>query len=338
MILKKINGMNILIDKKYELILAFYVVYLLKYPQFKDRFYFIETPNIEYVAELKNMIAVDQYSNLIKYIMNFTDCSVPINIAIGMNESYEIDYEKICYKKVVQYMKYGSVEGFAFEIKQLAENIHWDDYFLSQRNFYERLVNEVCLFPDNLDLADLETYYSIAPLNYVFIPSIFINGGFGPSDKRGTYYYNKGFVFNESIHKFIVNPSFLVETLFHEFSHPVVNFLVDKYFKNTYLLKRFYEITLSNNLHPAYQGESNFVLYEYLVRANAYILSKKYFKEEMRNIEKDYMIDYGFSFLPDLVSFTEQNLMHYANYEEFVQKAIPGFLENCIKKGSHKIS
>ena len=43
--------MNVEINKPYELSLAIHAVYLLKHPELKNEFDFIETPNIEYIND-----------------------------------------------------------------------------------------------------------------------------------------------------------------------------------------------------------------------------------------------------------------------------------------------
>ena len=155
-----------------------------------------------------------------------------------------------------------------------------------------------------------------------------MNGGFGSSDKEGNFYYNRGFCYDDE-KKFYVDREYLVECLFHEFSHPIVNPLVDKYLSGTIILEKFYNDAVSNNLFKTYSGFPESVMYEYLVRANAYILTSKYF-DYIQPIEDDWVIPYGFTYLPNLVYFTLENLPKYKNYEEFVEKAIPIFINSCI--------
>ena len=83
-----------------------------------------------------------------------------------------------------------------------------------------------------------------------------------------------------------------------------------------------------------YADNKSTVMYEYLVRANAYILAKKYFKDIMPAIEDDWIIECGFTYLPDLVLFTENSLTSYKNYEQFVREAIPEFMNFCIQKSN----
>ena len=332
MIIKKLNNMNIEINKQYELILAIHAVYLLKYPELKEEFDFIETPNIEYVHELEKLIPIEKYPEMIKYINNFTDCSVPINLGIGINDSYEIDDKKIQTEYVNKYMNYGSIDCFVNELKKIANDIKWNKFLEKYIPFYQEVINKYCKFPDNLDLADIGRYYSIKTKTFTFIPSVLINGGFGPSDKEGNLYYNKGLYYNEEKNCFEVDSEYLVECLFHEFSHPIVNPLVDKYLANTDILEEFYKDAIKNNLFKTYSMHPETVIYEYLVRANAYILTSKYFKSNMPAIEDDWVIPYGFTYLPDLVYFTEENLSKYDNYEQFVQKAIPTFITYCVQQ------
>lgn len=164
-----------------------------------------------------------------------------------------------------------------------------------------------------------------------------INGGFGPSDNYGNLYYFRGFIYDEKEKKFQYDNEYIVECLFHEFSHPIVNQLVDKYLSKSEVLTSFYELSKENNLHSGYSGHKEVVMYEYLVRANAYILASKYFKD-IEPIENDWIIEHGFKFLPELVQFTRNNKSKYKTYEEFVEKAIPKFMNTAIEKSNYKKS
>lgn len=331
MFIKKFNGLNIEISKQYELILAFHAVYLLKHPELREgELDFIETPNIEYMHDLEKLIIPENYPEMIKYITNFTDCTVPICFGISINDEYEIDYKKIDTEQINKYMEYGSIEGFASELKKLATDIKWDEFFKKSFSFYKKFVDEHCKFPDDLDLTDISRYYKAQPKSYTFIPSVLMNGGFGPSDKEGNLYYNYGFLYYGDVKEFYVPHKYLVECLFHEFSHPIVNPLVDKYLSGTDILESFYQDAIKNNLPKTYSNCPESVMYEYLVRANAYILASKYFKDSMQPIEDDWVIPHGFTYLPELVYFTRDNLSKYENYEEFVSKAIPEFMSSCI--------
>lgn len=331
MLIKQFNGMNVEINKQYELILAFHAVYLLKHPEDREILDFVETPDVDYVKELEGLIKPDDYPELEKYIMNFTDCGVPEHIAIGMNDKYEIDDNKTKLDYFIEDIEYGTVYGFAEEIQKLASDVNWDSFFENHKKTYEEFVSKVCNFPDDLDLNDIEKYYSKKENSYTYVPSMLINGGFGPSDKYDNLYYFRGFYFNDETKEFESDNEYLVECLFHEFSHPIVNPLVDKYLSNNKDLEKLFNIAKDNGLFKVYSNIKESLMYEYLVRANAYILASKYFKD-IEPIENDWVIEHGFTYLPDLVYFTSENLTKYKNYEEFVEKAIPQFMSLCIEK------
>ena len=89
MIIARFNRLNIELNKQYELILAIHAVYLLKHPELKEEFDFIELPKIDYLTKLSDLVNIDKYPQIIKYIINFEDCSLPIKIAIGLSISFE---------------------------------------------------------------------------------------------------------------------------------------------------------------------------------------------------------------------------------------------------------
>ena len=336
MIITKFNNMNVEVNKQYELILAIHAVYLLKHPELRDKFDFIETPNINYMHDLEKLIPIEKYPEMIKYITNFGDCSLPILFAIGMDDFYQVDDRKLRRDFICDYMKYGTIEGFVIELKKLAFDIHWDQFFETYLPFYQELVEKYCKFPDDLDLSDIQRFYRTQPKSYTFIPSVLMNGGFGPADREGNLYYNRGLRYNEEKQVFDVDREYLVECLFHEFSHPIVNSFVDKYLANSEVLDEFYQQALCHNLFDQYRKKKETVMYEYLVRANAYLLTKKYFKDTISAIEDDWVIPHGFTYLPDLVSFTETHLGYYPNYEEFVKRGIPIFMKSCIECSKEK--
>ncbi len=240
MIIKRFNNLNIEINKQYELLLAIHAVYLLKRPELKEKFDFIELPKIDYLTKLSNLINIDKYPEIIKYIINFEDCSLPIEIAIGLNAFYNVDYDKIKVEDINKYMGYGSIEGFAKELKAMATDINWDKFFNEYViNFYKILIKSICNFPKNLDLNDINRFYSTNNNSYIFIPSVLMNGGFGVSDKKGNMLYNYGFIYDTKKDKYVVGN-------------------------------------------------------EYLVRANAYILAKKYYGNMIPKIDERWIVKNGF--------------------------------------------
>ena len=327
MLIKNYNNLNILFDKKLELILALYAVYLKKHPELKEEYDFIEVPPVEYVEELENLIDIDKYDELIKYIEGFNDCSLNANIAIGLTDDFEIDYERIDYEYIKKYMSYGTLEEFVRLLKQLANDIKWDDFVEIKKEYYVSLSNRFSSFPNNLDLNDIKNFYGKELTSYNYIMSILMNGGFGPADKLGNSYYIKGIEYYDEIKDFHSNIKYLLECLFHEFSHPIINPMVDKYFDKFTNIDDIYKEAVKYRLPKCYSHDKKVILYEYFVRTNAYILALNYYPE--LNVS-EWIKEHGFIHLDEIIEFTLKNRSKYETYEEFFVEEMIDYFNNIL--------
>ena len=95
-----------------------------------------------------------------------------------------------------------------------------------------------------------------------------MNGGFGISNISNDNFYIRGFYYDEKTKSFENNMRYLNECLFHEFSHPIINPLVDKYFGLFTNINEIQEDALKNDLPKAYSSNPKTLLYEYFVRCN----------------------------------------------------------------------
>ena len=102
---------------------------------------------------------------------------------MSLNDSYEVEEDKVKWEKIHSYFSYGTIETFASPLKNYVEKIKWDEFFDSHKNFYKNLMKDFCSFPKNLDLTDIAKFYGTSATSYNYIPSILMNGGFGVSDK-----------------------------------------------------------------------------------------------------------------------------------------------------------
>lgn len=323
----KTNGINCGFNKIYDLILALHIAYIKKYPEMKNEFDFIEIPPIEYVDDICNMIDIDKYPGVIAFLEQYTDETVPIYIAIGMDDNYEFNLEKVNSDYINKYLGNTDIHEFSKLLKRLADDIKWDAFYEEHREFYNSLLKEFCVFPEELDLDDIlddiNKFYGVVSKKYHFIPSVLMNGGFGPSDNLGNLYYVKGFQFNNAAKKFEFNLEYLLECMFHEFSHPFVNSIVDKFF-DRFIIDEFYNEAIEFGLPKTYQNKKIF-LYEYFVRANAYYLLKKYYT----NAEvDDWSASMGFIHLEKLVDCVQHNIKYYHNYEELFDDVLIDFVNN----------
>ncbi len=330
--IKKFNELNVIVDKKLELMLAIYAVYLRHHSEKREELDFIETPPIDYLVELEQLLNCTLHQVLIDDILKFTDESTCVEIALSLNDNYELDKKKVRLDSLLPYLGNVNLDDFVNNFKSFAKKVKWDDFFDSHKDFYQRLFSTFCDFPENLDLNDIEKFYGKKATSYNYIPSILMNGGFSYHDKLGNQYYIRGIQWWEEEKRFYYDKEYLLECLFHEFSHPLVNPLVDKYLSLFTNLDELYKEAINHGLPKSY-SKMKILLYEYFVRTNAIILTKKYYADA--KIE-DWVIQRGFLHLNDFINFTIENMSKYRSYEEFFKNEMISFA-NGLSKNDNKL-
>lgn len=327
--IKEFNGMNVLVDKKLELMFAIHAVYLKNHPEARDKLDFIETPPVKYLDELEQLINSKEHQELINAILEFKDESTCVEIALSLDENYNFDSTIAHLDYIEPYLGNVNLEKFVEQFKTFAYEIKWDSFFENHKSFYQELFSSFCDFPRDLNLNDIKNFYGKMSQSYNYIPSILINGGFSHSDKLGNLYYIRGILWHEEKNKFYYDKDYLLECLFHEFSHPNVNYLVDANISLFTNLDKLFEDALKHNLPKTYSSQKSTLLYEYFVRANAFILTTKYYPEMLID---DWILEHGFSYLGEITEFTIQNMSKYKNYEEFFIQEMISFMNNILNR------
>ena len=328
---RKQNGLNIFIDKKYELILAIYAVYLKNNPSMREQLDWIEVPPVAYMDELETIINSKEHNEILDILIGFEDCGTPINIAVGLDDNYNVDDKKLNRELIDRWFSYEELQRLSYLLKKYADSIGWDEFFYKHKIFYISLVDRFSSFPENLDLTDINSFYKIVPNSYRYMPSILMNGGFSASDVQGNYYYIRGFEFDLESKDFYYDVSYLSECLFHEFSHPNINPLVDKYYKLFTNIDLIYKDAIMHGLSKIYSANKRSVLYEYFVRANAFVLNQRYYPD-IKVEDDEWILTHGFRFLPQLVEFITLNMSNYSSYEEFFKAELIDYMNNILKK------
>lgn len=322
-----LNGLNIIVDKKLELMLAIHAVCIKEYPEYEEELCFVEIPSIPYLEELYELIRDKLPQYLIDAILDFRDQSTAIVIALGLDDNYKFDYSRAFLNRIEETLGDVDLEEFVNEFKLFAEEIEWDSFFDRHKSFYQELLSQFCEFPDDLNMNDFEQFYGKKFLSYNYIPSILMNGGFGLDDKLGNLYYVRGIQWSDDENKFCYDKEYLLECLFHEFSHPIINLLIDNNLNLFTNLNEIFEDALNHNLPSAYSGRTNIFLYEYFVRANANILTRKYYPDAEID---DWLLQYGFPYLNDIIDYTLKNMVKYSNYEDFFINDMVSFMSNIL--------
>lgn len=154
--------------------LAIHSIYLKEHHDYSDEFNFIETPPIPYVDELESIINSVEHQDIIDDLIEFTDESECINIALALNDDYELDKEKTDLIQINKYLGDVNLEEFIKNFKEYANKINWNSFYEFHHKFYIQLYSQFCGFPDNLDLNDINNFYGNKDLKYNYIPSILI--------------------------------------------------------------------------------------------------------------------------------------------------------------------
>lgn len=238
-----------------------------------------------------------------------------------------LNRQKINIDKISKYIGNVNLADFIENFKTFASKIRWDEFFRNHKDYYLKLFTTFSDFPKNLNLDDIKKFYGQKATSYNYIPSILINGGFSYSDQLGNIYYIRGITWCKEKNAFYFDKEYLLECMFHEFSHPIVNSLVDKHLTSFTHLDKIYQEALNHNLPTCYNSKS-ILLYEYFVRANANILTKKYYCNA--NIS-DWILQHGFAYLNDIIDYTIQRLPEYENYEDLFKTELVNFLSETHK-------
>lgn len=265
MLLLSKNNIKYIIDERMELIFAIHAAY--KRMSADEDLDWVETPNISYVNELMELIDIRDQHELCQYIENaWNDIGRIPSLATIFDENFNLIEERIS-PIIKDCFQYGNIYEFAVLIKQLAEKIKWVEYIKTKKGFYEKLFYDVIKFSKQLDMNDFIQYYGYSKNSYNYVITSLINGSFCVEDTSNNLFCVRGFKYDEVTQRFSEENEYLLENLFHEYSHTYINPLIDKYFSK-FDIKRLFDEAVNNGLPKCYQYP-RILLYEYFVRASA---------------------------------------------------------------------
>lgn len=300
--------MNIIFDKRFELLSGFIISYLSINTDEIENYDWIEIPDTKYKNELIKQINILRYPELIKYIKNIKDCGAYHNLYLYFDEN--MNPKK--YNLNEQVFSYGSVDEFQILIKKFYDTSFIENFFKKNINEFNSIISEISsLLPDNFSLNDINKFYDIDTMSYTIVLSSFINGGFGYRIQNDLYYVVGVNYINN---KYAINIESFILKLFHEFSHSFINPLVDEFINDFKNLDLLFEEALEYGLSSCYRHFSRVLLYEYFVRANSIILSKKYLNKDVIEDNIEYFKEIGFIYIEDVILWTENIIITKGKY------------------------
>lgn len=228
-------GITFSIDPRVELIFGMLSKLKKENSKLEEELDYIECFDNDYYSEYANkmyeLIDFNKYPKLLQWTVKLSQvpsCDIVPNITMMISENFQT-------KENIEENEYfnkffNSIEEYKQFICDINEFVVQEDYlkfYKSNFDEYNRMIDEsTTIYPSNMNIKDIEDYYNSQLNKYPVIYSIFFNGGFGPIvDGIPTCF--KGLWLDEN-GKYVENTTGILN-LFHEYSHPFINPLVDKY-------------------------------------------------------------------------------------------------------------
>jgi len=328
---------RVIVDERIELITTMQLLY--DYPLVGKADIRYKAEVLSYFAKHKNDTSVNYFLNIAEKYLSFVR---PINYA------YHFTFP--AFKQNAGFTNYENENyGFASHsadslklyigaLKQFYKESHFHDFYTAHRRFYDSVITVVRRKIDSVDLtAILENHYGVKQHVYTLVLSpLFIEAGMSTwvKAKQGNDLYSVigPNLDSKSVPDF--DPRWLMQFLvFHEFSHPFCNPVVDKYYgaleKDTCLLQPIKK-------QMARQGNKSWktVLYEMLTRANEICLVKQVFgKADADKVYNNYL-QQKYLYLTGLVPIVEDydnNRSRYKTLDNIMPRVIRYFDDEAAK-------
>lgn len=276
--------------------------------------------------DIKFIELCDNYlsEKFIDYIKNYglDSYSGTVRIALALNDNYEV----VENENIINIKETNSVFNSALLANYLNEFIsksNYNDFYnstLEDRNYIinelHKAINYYGIFSPNI----IESFYGYSKGKMNIIIANFSQGSYGENDENGsTYVCGMSAYLNDHFDPYILS------NLFHEFSHPYINPLGEKYFGDV-KLSNLFNNAKENGLESCY-NLSLTMLNEYVVRAVQIYLGSKYFDEEVNRKIIEKQKKRGYVFIEDVIAlFDKKN--NYSNFEKFYKNEIVTFFMN----------
>jgi hypothetical protein len=336
---RNINGINMMIDPRIELLAAVQAI-----GGYDEKFDLITNENFPYKNDMKMYFysfskheAVKTFDNMSSG--NFCFDAPPtamLYMSNPLNLTVKQDFSSYLKKRAGEV----TLNKFVEQLKNFAIDTKFDDFYISRKDFYKKVIDKNAeLMGDSRYIDNLEQYYGMKQNSYnIILSPMFHNGGYGPKveNKDGSYdvYSIQGPAdVKDNIPMFGSEEAFRYIAL-HEFSHSFVNDLTEKNKDEVNKYSKLYEHMKEKMIKQAYTTWESCVN-EHIVRAVVlrltYIHSGKEAYDKLMDFEKSN----GFSFVPVLVMRLEEyenNRETYKNFEQFYPELIKIF-EKMSKYG-----
>ena len=322
-------------DKRLELI--FGLQYYIK-RKYNVQFEWILENHKEYNDKFYNLCENYISKEFEDYIINgglhsYNRC---VDLALHMDDEFNIidkdtlDYQLLNSNKV----DIDKIEQF---IKEFVSKSSYNDFFSSNNGYYKSVIDkyyEAINHYGKIDVNKLIDFYGYKKGEMNVLLLDFSNGSYGCTYGQDLFFVcgvvnasGRDDVFEFS-NKMIIN-------VYHEFSHPYINPLGEKY-NNSQELPNIYLESKDNGLQSSYNRIIT-ILNEYVVRAISIYLVKELYNTERFNKIINYNKEAGFPHIEEIIKLLDKR-KEYDDFEDFYKEVIyKYFVElNSILESKYK--
>ena len=311
--------MKIEFDKRLELIYGLLYCIDKDYQTGPKGLYMIELDN--YCKEFYDMYKKGIDDELIDYIKNygFGTYSQSAEIALCLDDDYNL--------KIDNNVKEISEKNFNFDkdkieilLKRFVKNSNYEEFYKNHQNLYNNIIDSFKKSMSKYAVFEsdfISDFYGYKLGEMCVKLYNFTSGSMGILKDEYQYYIQRVENINKDENNIVFKSKLI--NLIHEFSHPYINPLIDKYLNNVDMTNLLNE-SKKHGLDNCYKTQGA-VLKEYCVRAVQIYLGSKYMNSEYmhEHIEKQKSI--GYNHIEQLVElFNKKD--NYNDFESFFENEI----------------
>ncbi len=260
----------------------------------------------------------------------------PVSLFLQLNNDFT--YDKLDeYPFVTRLNKSQLVLDFLNELPNFAKTINFDEYYNSNNNFYNEIIEETNSKLDVKKVVNfISNFYKIDKSNNKFVLNLLpytTNGNFGTNHNNITY-SNIGLKRFQQKELTFISDQDHGTLLLHEFSHSIINPLTSKY--STIKGKTFADIW-DIMVKKAY-GHVETIINEHIIRAlEIFYLKNIIDTEETKQLAKERLekeVNSGFKYIEICLNCLEQYYSQKDNYKDF-EEYFPQIIEE-INRATNK--
>lgn len=329
---KNVNGINMMIDPRIEVLAALQSVsgYNEKYHLLTDRDFSYKNDMIKYFSKFSKHEAVKLFDTMSS--INFAYDAPPYTMLYLSNPlslKAKQDFDEQLKSRIGE----GSLNKFSEQIKNFAVKTKFNEYFNKHQEFYKSVLDKNSkLMGDEDYIGYLEQYYGMKQKSYnIILAPMFAGGGYGPRIKseNGNYdvYSIQGTNSVENDIPVMGEKESFRYVALHEFSHSFVNPLTEQYESEVQSSSKLFDPISDKMKKQAYTNWETCVN-EHIVRAVvarlAYIHAGKQEYDRAIYLEKAN----GFLYIETLTNKLEEyenNREKYKSFKDFYPELLDVF-------------